>query len=31
MMAFAWNGITSFSNYPLKFVTIIGFVVFSFV
>jgi glycosyltransferase involved in cell wall biosynthesis len=30
MMAFAWNGITSFSNYPLKFVTIIGFVVFFF-
>jgi glycosyltransferase involved in cell wall biosynthesis len=28
MIAFAWNGITSFSNYPLKFVTIIGFVVF---
>lgn len=30
MSAFAWNGITSFSNYPLKFVTIVGFVVFLF-
>jgi glycosyltransferase involved in cell wall biosynthesis len=30
MATFAWNGITSFSNYPLKFVTIIGFVVFLF-
>ena len=30
MAAFAWNGITSFSNYPLKLVTIIGFVIFSF-
>ncbi|HNP32182.1 MAG TPA: glycosyltransferase family 2 protein [Flavobacterium sp.] len=28
MAAFAWNGITSFSNYPLKLVTIIGFAVF---
>ena len=28
MAAFAWNGVTSFSNYPLKLVTIIGFVVF---
>lgn len=28
MAAFAWNGITSFSNYPLKLVTIIGFVIF---
>lgn len=28
MLSFAWNGITSFSNYPLKLVTIIGFVVF---
>lgn len=28
MAAFAWNGITSFSNYPLKLVSIIGFVVF---
>ena len=30
MAAFAWNGITSFSNYPLKLVTIIGFVIFFF-
>jgi glycosyltransferase involved in cell wall biosynthesis len=29
MAAFAWNGITSFSNYPLKLVTIIGFVIFT--
>jgi glycosyltransferase involved in cell wall biosynthesis len=28
MAAFAWNGITSFSNYPLKLVTIIGFAIF---
>lgn len=28
MAAFAWNGITSFSNYPLKLVTFIGFVIF---
>lgn len=28
MAAFAWNGITSFSNYPLKLVTIIGFFIF---
>jgi glycosyltransferase involved in cell wall biosynthesis len=28
MAAFAWNGVTSFSNYPLKLVTIIGFLVF---
>ena len=28
MLSFAWNGITSFSNYPLKLVTVIGFVVF---
>src|SRR5690606_24513028 len=28
MMSFAWNGITSFSNFPLKFVTTIGFVIF---
>lgn len=28
MAAFAWNGITSFSNYPLKLVAIIGFVIF---
>jgi len=30
MLSFAWNGITSFSNYPLKMVTIIGFMVFFF-
>lgn len=30
MASFAWNGITSFSNYPLKLVSIIGFVIFSF-
>ncbi|MFZ4105398.1 glycosyltransferase family 2 protein [Flavobacterium sp.] len=28
MLSFAWNGITSFSNYPLKLVTIIGFAIF---
>lgn len=28
MLSFAWNGITSFSTYPLKFVTAIGFVIF---
>ena len=28
MVSFAWNGITSFSNYPLKLVTIIGFAIF---
>ncbi len=28
MAAFAWNGVTSFSTYPLKLVTIIGFVIF---
>lgn len=28
MAAFAWNGVTSFSNYPLKLVSIIGFAVF---
>lgn len=28
MAAFAWNGITSFSNYPLKMVTVIGFIIF---
>jgi len=28
MVAFAWNGVTSFSNYPLKLVTIIGFAIF---
>ena len=30
MLSFAWNGITSFSNYPLKIVTTIAFVIFSF-
>ncbi|MDI9258533.1 MULTISPECIES: glycosyltransferase family 2 protein [Flavobacterium] len=30
MAAFAWNGVTSFSNYPLKLVTIVGFVIFFF-
>ena len=30
MAAFAWNGVTSFSNYPLKLVSIIGFVIFFF-
>lgn len=28
MISFAWNGITSFTNYPLRLVTIIGFVIF---
>lgn len=28
MAAFAWNGVTSFSNYPLKLVSIVGFGVF---
>lgn len=28
MISFAWNGITSFSNYPLKLVTFIGFIIF---
>ncbi|MFP9097547.1 glycosyltransferase family 2 protein [Flavobacterium sp. RHBU_24] len=28
MASFAWNGITSFSNYPLKLVTITGFIIF---
>jgi len=28
MVSFAWNGITSFSNFPLKLVTLIGFVIF---
>ncbi|WP_297333726.1 glycosyltransferase family 2 protein [Flavobacterium sp.] len=28
MLSFAWNGITSFSNYPLKLVSIIGFAIF---
>lgn len=30
MVSFAWNGVTSFSNYPLKLVTIIGFIIFIF-
>lgn len=28
MLAFAWNGITSFSTFPLKMVTTIGFLIF---
>ncbi len=28
MLSFAWNGITSFSTMPLKFVTVTGFVIF---
>jgi polyisoprenyl-phosphate glycosyltransferase len=28
MITLAWNGITSFSNYPLKLVTIISFCIF---
>lgn len=28
MLSFAWNGITSFSNVPLKLVSAIGFVIF---
>ena len=28
MFSFAWNGITSFSTFPLKLVTAIGFVIF---
>jgi glycosyltransferase involved in cell wall biosynthesis len=28
MMSFAWNGVTSFSTFPLKLVTITGFVIF---
>jgi glycosyltransferase involved in cell wall biosynthesis len=28
MLSFAWNGITSFSTFPLKLVTAIGFIVF---
>ncbi|HQW68804.1 MAG TPA: glycosyltransferase family 2 protein [Flavobacterium sp.] len=30
MLSFAWNGITSFSNYPLKMVTTVSFLVFLF-
>lgn len=30
MAAFAWNGVTSFSSYPLKLVTIVGFLIFTF-
>ncbi|RYD75910.1 MAG: glycosyltransferase [Sphingobacteriales bacterium] len=29
MFAFAWNGITSFSTFPLKMVTALGFVIFA--
>ncbi len=28
MLSFAWNGITSFSTFPLKIVTAIGFIIF---
>ncbi len=28
MLSFAWNGITSFSVLPLKFITILGFLIF---
>lgn len=28
MLSFAWNGITSFSNFPLKLVTALGFIIF---
>ncbi len=28
MLSFAWNGLTSFSTIPLKFVTVTGFVIF---
>lgn len=28
MLTFAWNGITSFSTFPLKMVTAIGFIIF---
>jgi len=28
MLSFAWNGITSFSVFPLKVITITGFVIF---
>jgi glycosyltransferase involved in cell wall biosynthesis len=28
MLSFAWNGITSFSTFPLKLVTAIGFIIF---
>lgn len=28
MLSFAWNGITSFTTYPLKLVTAIGFIIF---
>lgn len=28
MLAFAWNGITSFSTVPLKLITILGFITF---
>lgn len=28
MLSFAWNGITSFSTFPLKLVSIIGFIIF---
>jgi polyisoprenyl-phosphate glycosyltransferase len=28
MLAFAWNGITSFSSYPLKLISKLGFIIF---
>jgi hypothetical protein len=28
MISFAWNGITSFSTYPLRMVTVLGFIIF---
>ncbi len=28
MISFAWNGITSFSNFPLKLVSALGFIIF---
>ena len=30
MLSFAWNGITSFSSFPLKLVSTIGFLIFTF-
>lgn len=30
MLSFAWNGITSFSTFPLKLVSTIGFLIFMF-
>ncbi|SFV50236.1 Glycosyltransferase [hydrothermal vent metagenome] len=28
MLSFAWNGITSFSVFPLKMITVVGFIIF---